>query len=708
MPYAEIAGVVAATGGIAVTIGATVVIAVILVPVAAIGTILSIPGSIISSAITLVGLVVGGVVVGVGVLAVGAVAAVATVVGVPVVGGVVLLAGGVGGGGYLYKKRRDRKKLEKEELKALLQKQYEEEQSDLGQSSLMAGGFLPPVKTPDEIGATKPLSTEKVAFTLRWDSIKIERELDAKTAHTVKEGLIASEDFLGWSVDLYALCFDAYGNLVETVRGEVEGPRAFLNNSITHSGSDEYGGPPGREKAFGENESIIIDLPQVPDNVERIIIATCIPKPEAIVVNCYVQCVQLQNFLEVSESDMAQLKAIAESAPATSAPAVGGATSSGDVVAVDGAESEDGSTEGNEGGAEGGNDALVARYILGGSECGLCDAYLMGRCERDGNQWVYVPQRKAIQASSLQELVPLVRDTIPRDVLTLDAGWSIGIKSPEGAKCTAYFFDRFGFPVEQHELSSTSPFRYSNRAQHSAARVFLVLSGGRSSRAGTVVEIAADNTDLGASTEVMRLTPKGPSSEDAGEEMPPLLLCVLSCQGFGKAYPFPSLKRGSWKVMELQENLPLGHSESECEALQEDRLPSTPTTLSITIKTGTELAPKDLTGRSDPYVRVNFDNEGEDSRHGGKKTSVKKFTLEPTWNETIEFELGKNWRTEMQEIHFHVLDKDLTSKDDLMGHASVSLDAVRLPFDGPLRLWAKHDHENEKVSGSISVAIAVK
>lgn len=77
--------------------------------------------------------------------------------------------------------------------------------------------------------------------------------------------------------------------------------------------------------------------------------------------------------------------------------------------------------------------------------------------------------------------------------------------------------------------------------------------------------------------------------------------------------------------------------------------------------------PMDLNGHADPYVVVTL---------GAKslKTTVKKFTLAPKWNETFRLLVHKDEAA--YDLEFSLWDWDYASKDDYIGSAKLSLSVV--------------------------------
>ncbi|KAK7497442.1 hypothetical protein BaRGS_00011284, partial [Batillaria attramentaria] len=82
--------------------------------------------------------------------------------------------------------------------------------------------------------------------------------------------------------------------------------------------------------------------------------------------------------------------------------------------------------------------------------------------------------------------------------------------------------------------------------------------------------------------------------------------------------------------------------------------------LFVTVLEGRDLAPKDKTGYSDPYVSVTCFDET-------KTTSNQKKTRFPEWNETLEFLLPSDTTYNNLSVIVTVWDKDKLSSDDFMG-----------------------------------------
>lgn len=98
------------------------------------------------------------------------------------------------------------------------------------------------------------------------------------------------------------------------------------------------------------------------------------------------------------------------------------------------------------------------------------------------------------------------------------------------------------------------------------------------------------------------------------------------------------------------------------------------TTLILRILTAKELPAKDISGTSDPYVRVTL---LPDKKHR-LETKVKRRTLNPRWNETFYFEGFPIQKLQGRVLHLHVFDWDRFSRDDSIGEVFLPLCQVDL------------------------------
>ncbi|XP_052408848.1 synaptotagmin-C [Carassius gibelio] len=99
--------------------------------------------------------------------------------------------------------------------------------------------------------------------------------------------------------------------------------------------------------------------------------------------------------------------------------------------------------------------------------------------------------------------------------------------------------------------------------------------------------------------------------------------------------------------------------------------------LTVTIIKATNLKAMDLTGFSDPYVKASLVCEGR--RLKKRKTSIKKNTLNPTYNEALVFDIP-NENIDNVSLIIAVMDYDCIGHNEVIGMCRVGSDA-----DGPGR-----------------------
>ena len=90
--------------------------------------------------------------------------------------------------------------------------------------------------------------------------------------------------------------------------------------------------------------------------------------------------------------------------------------------------------------------------------------------------------------------------------------------------------------------------------------------------------------------------------------------------------------------------------------------------LTVTVIKGRNLTPMDNGVSSDPYVVVQVGSQT-------KKTWPKLKTLNPEWNEKMEFRISSDDRINA-DIVFQCFDKDLLGHDDDMGRFTISMHQV--------------------------------
>lgn len=91
-------------------------------------------------------------------------------------------------------------------------------------------------------------------------------------------------------------------------------------------------------------------------------------------------------------------------------------------------------------------------------------------------------------------------------------------------------------------------------------------------------------------------------------------------------------------------------------------------TLEVIIAEGRSLKDRDIVGQNDAYVEIYLDKKYK------QRTTIKKNTNNPVWNERFTFNIHKGDDT----IHFHVYDDDVIGRDSV-GSGKVKLKHV---FDG--------------------------
>lgn len=86
--------------------------------------------------------------------------------------------------------------------------------------------------------------------------------------------------------------------------------------------------------------------------------------------------------------------------------------------------------------------------------------------------------------------------------------------------------------------------------------------------------------------------------------------------------------------------------------------------VTVTIVKASALKSMDITGKSDPYVKVILLIHGKKNRK--KKTSVQPNTLNPSYNESLEFDLSMEL-LEDADLIFKVIDYDRVGANELIG-----------------------------------------
>jgi hypothetical protein len=96
--------------------------------------------------------------------------------------------------------------------------------------------------------------------------------------------------------------------------------------------------------------------------------------------------------------------------------------------------------------------------------------------------------------------------------------------------------------------------------------------------------------------------------------------------------------------------------------------------VTVTIVKANSLKPMDINGKADPYVKVILLINGKKIRK--KKTSVLFNTLNPIYNESLEFDFS-NEELEHADLIFKVIDYDRVGSNELIGCIGIGIH-----FDG--------------------------
>lgn len=123
--------------------------------------------------------------------------------------------------------------------------------------------------------------------------------------------------------------------------------------------------------------------------------------------------------------------------------------------------------------------------------------------------------------------------------------------------------------------------------------------------------------------------------------------------------------------------------------------------MSITIKAvaGRNLAPKDSTGKSDPFLKIKTQSNPKNK----VKTTIKKQDLNPVWNEELTLPV-KDFSKDVLSVT--CWDWDKFARNDFMGEFSVPLSSIKGTKDEWFKLNSRPG-KDDKVSGEIRLIITV-
>ncbi|XP_039294897.1 synaptotagmin-9 isoform X2 [Nilaparvata lugens] len=134
--------------------------------------------------------------------------------------------------------------------------------------------------------------------------------------------------------------------------------------------------------------------------------------------------------------------------------------------------------------------------------------------------------------------------------------------------------------------------------------------------------------------------------------------------------------------------------------------------LTVTIVKGRNLKAMDITGASDPYVKIYLVCEGKRLRK--KRTSVKRNTLSPLYNEALTFDVPSENVNDVSLI-LKVIDYDRIGSDELMGCAAIGSSFIGTGrdhwlemLDNPRKPVTQWYHLLESVPGPLAAVTSYK
>ncbi|CAL4067793.1 unnamed protein product [Meganyctiphanes norvegica] len=112
------------------------------------------------------------------------------------------------------------------------------------------------------------------------------------------------------------------------------------------------------------------------------------------------------------------------------------------------------------------------------------------------------------------------------------------------------------------------------------------------------------------------------------------------------------------------------------------------TLLTVKIIEAKNLIPMDANGLSDPYVKVKILTDKDKNQK--KKTKIVKSTLNPTWNETLQFDITSE--NQNKRLLIQVWDWDKITQNDFMGCFSFNIsDIINKPVHGWYKLLSERE-----------------
>lgn len=126
--------------------------------------------------------------------------------------------------------------------------------------------------------------------------------------------------------------------------------------------------------------------------------------------------------------------------------------------------------------------------------------------------------------------------------------------------------------------------------------------------------------------------------------------------------------------------------------------------LKVRLVKATNLADKDLFGKTDPYVRLELeqDNIFRDHDYGYQVSSKKRNELNPVWNEDFVFNIPT---LDNMVLTLKVFDEDIGSRDDKCGKCKIKLEHEGISRT-PKRIEKTVDRNLLRKNGKIVVEIS--
>jgi len=167
------------------------------------------------------------------------------------------------------------------------------------------------------------------------------------------------------------------------------------------------------------------------------------------------------------------------------------------------------------------------------------------------------------------------------------------------------------------------------------------------------------------------------------------------------------VKENTWLIQMIEEpyNISYGSTIDTIIPTLKDKhvqpLAATWSSLFIKVKEGKGLDVKDITGKSDPYIRIKYDLNNEPKKW---KTKAKYRTVDPVWEDDNDLEIP--FDNNLHVLRVECYDKDFLGKDELIGQFMLTLS--KIPTNEEYSRWFSLKGKKKKeivVTGSIFLTI---